>query len=152
MPIPYAGTRLPATFDRCVVGVMTRPIAPRVHCFDGDSDDRDFDEPDVPSKKGLSSSASARGSDRPSHSQSQQRRLISSSVHVLLRPAAAVRVWLFSTLGTTPFSDGETAEVASACDSAWCKEFWMLWKRARDSGKGVVVFGFLGVANGVVGL
>lgn len=118
MPIPYAGTRLPATFDRCVVGVMTRPIAPRVHCFGRGSDDKDVEDADVPSKKGLSSSASARGSVRPSHSQSQQRRLISSSVQVLLRPAAAVRVWLFSTLGTTPFSDGETAEVASACDSA----------------------------------
>lgn len=28
----------------------------------------------------------------------------------------------------------------------------MLWKRARDSGKGSVVLGFLGVENGVAGL
>ena len=33
IPIPYAGIRFPADFTTCIVGVMTRPIPPLVHCF-----------------------------------------------------------------------------------------------------------------------
>lgn len=118
IPTPYTGIRLPTVFDMCVAGVITSPIAPRDHWTGGAVLVL------VLARKGLSSlSACLRGRSNPSHSHSQHSRLRSSSVQLTLSPAAAVRVSLFKTFGTIPVSEvGDTADVASACDRAWCSE------------------------------
>ena len=126
---------------------------------DDEKSSKDSKTPSVAEVTSSSSSSSSstpslsRGKLSPPHSQSQHSRLRSSIVHVLLRPAAAVSVWLFRTLGTRPLSEGETADVATAGESAWWREFWMLWKRARCSGRdGEARLGFRAVEEGVGGL
>jgi hypothetical protein len=90
--MPYAGIRDFDVLEKWLVGLITKPIDPRVQslgCWDTDGS----------SKKGLESSFLARddtfegGIASPFHSQSQHRRERSSMFNFTVRPAYAFREW-----------------------------------------------------------
>jgi hypothetical protein len=92
MPMPYAGIRDFDVLEKWLVGLITKPIDPRVQslgCW----------ETEGPSKKGLESSsfvlgdAFVGGTTSPFHSQSQQRRERSLMSNLTVRPEYAFREW-----------------------------------------------------------
>jgi hypothetical protein len=90
IPMPYAGIRDLDVLEKWVVGLITKPIDPRVQslgCWDADGS----------SKKGFESSSFSRdntfgeGTMSPFHSQSQHRRERSSVSNFTVRPEYAFR-------------------------------------------------------------
>lgn len=123
--------------------------------LDGDSSTRNgFFSPLVP--WGVATAASVTGGAFPSHSHSQQSLCRSLMSNFVVKPWYVASVRWLSTLRTIPVSsEGATAHVAKACDSACCRAVWILYRRDKWGGRGIssgFTFRRVDEAGGVGGL